>query len=87
MEDMTAFENDCFDYVLTSHVLCSVKDVNKSLHEVYRVLKKVILFVMLLMIWPKTKNFISLTQFKYESSRKNVNYLNPQLLIQVFIFF
>ena len=42
MEDMNMFQNDQFDYVFTSHVLCSVGDVKKSLDEVHRVLKKVI---------------------------------------------
>ena len=41
MEDMSIFENDTFDYVLTSHVLCSVTNVNKSLEEVHRILKNV----------------------------------------------
>ena len=41
MEDMKMFENETFDYVVTSHVLCSVGDVQQSLDEVHRVLKKV----------------------------------------------
>ena len=44
MEDMSMSEDNCYDYFLTSHVLCSVKDVKKSLEEVYRVLKKVYLY-------------------------------------------
>ena len=41
MEDMSMFENETFDYVITSQVLCSVGSVEKSLKEVHRVLKKV----------------------------------------------
>ena len=41
MEDMSVFEDESFDIVLTSNVLCSVNDVEKCLDEVHRVLKKV----------------------------------------------
>ena len=43
MEDMSIYNDETFDVVLTSHVLCSVSDVKLSLEEVHRVLKKVIL--------------------------------------------
>ena len=41
MEDMKIFDDEKFDIVLTSHVLCSVSDIKKSLEECYRILKKV----------------------------------------------
>ena len=45
MEDMSMFQDNSYDYVLTSHVLCSVEDVKKSLEEVNRVLKKVYCYI------------------------------------------
>ena len=42
MEDMSVYEDESFDIVLTSNVLCSVDDVEKCLSEIHRVLKKVV---------------------------------------------
>ena len=42
MEDMHQIEDNYFDAVLITHVLCSVMDVQKGLSEIRRVLKKVV---------------------------------------------
>ena len=41
-EDMTNhIDSNSVDAVVSTHVLCSVKDVNQCLKEIHRVLKKV----------------------------------------------
>ena len=39
IEDMKIFEDDSFDYFICSHVLEHVKDHDKALNELYRILK------------------------------------------------
>lgn len=41
MEDMNFYENDTFDVILATGVLCSVQNVTKCLKEVHRILKPV----------------------------------------------
>lgn len=41
VEDMHEFEDDTFDVVICTHVLCSVDDVPQGLEEIIRVLKEV----------------------------------------------
>lgn len=40
-EDMKQIEDNSVDVVVATYVLCSVKDRNKTLNEIQRVLKKV----------------------------------------------
>lgn len=41
VEDMHEFEDNTFDVILCTHVLCSVSDVPEGLKEIKRVLKEV----------------------------------------------
>lgn len=41
VEDMHEFEDNTFDVILCTHVLCSVSDVAQGLKEIRRVLKEV----------------------------------------------
>lgn len=41
VEDMHEFEDNTFDAILCTHVLCSVSDVDEGLKEIKRVLKEV----------------------------------------------
>lgn len=41
VEDMHEFQDNSFDVVLCTHVLCSVSDVPEGLQEIRRVLKEV----------------------------------------------
>ena len=42
VEDMHQIDDNTYDVVLITHVLCSVGDVKKGLNEIKRVLKNVI---------------------------------------------
>ena len=42
MEHLSMFKHGTFDYVIATHVLCSVSDQVSSINQVYNVLKKVL---------------------------------------------
>jgi len=44
-EDMSFIETESVDVVVSTHVLCSVRDVDQCLREILRILKKVIIIL------------------------------------------